>query len=327
VRTSFMSSASGSRRALRTVMLGAALAGALAVTAACSSSNNSSSSTSPSASAMSPSASASGLPTATKDATLAAKVPSSLTSAGAVRVCTDASYAPNEFFATDNKTIIGMDVDLGHAIGQVLGVPFNYTNLTFDSIIPALGTRCDLGISSFTDNLTRQKQVNFVDYFNAGTSFMQATAKPQKIAGLASLCGLTVSLENGTTEQTDAKTQDAACKKAGKPAVTILAFPDQNSANLALTSGRAQVGMADQPVAGYIAAQSNGQIQLTGQPYGVAPYGIAIPKSAAYNGFDAAIQGALQNLEKSGLYTQILTKWGVQSGAATTFTINGGKTP
>jgi polar amino acid transport system substrate-binding protein len=36
-------------------------------------------------------------------------------------------------------------------------------------------------------------------------------------------------------------------------------YPDQNAANLALASSRAQVGMADSPVAAYIVKQSNGQ--------------------------------------------------------------------
>lgn len=301
-------------RTVRAAVLGLTLAGALVLSAACSSSGGSASSPTPSTPAASSSV----------DATLAAQVPAKLKSAGKVVVCTDATYAPNEFFATDNKTIQGMDIDLGKAIGNVLGVPFEYTNLTFDSIIPALGNRCDLGISSFTDNLTRQKQVDFVDYLTAGVSFMQAAAKPQKVTGLDSLCGLTVSVENGTIEQTDAKTQAAKCKSEGKATLTVLAFPDQNAANLALTSGRAQVGMADQPVAGYIVSQSNGQIQLVGTPYGEAPYGIAVPKSAEYKGLATAIQGALTKLSASGEYTKILTKWGVQSGAVTSFPLNGG---
>ena len=40
---------------------------------------------------------------------------------------------------------------------------------------------------------------------------------------------------------------------------------DQNAANLAISSGRAEVGMADSPVAAYIVKQSNGQFELTGK--------------------------------------------------------------
>ncbi len=306
-------------RAFRTTLLGAALVGALAVTAACSSSGTGSTSASPSTPAANSSV----------DATLAAMVPAKLKTANKVVVCTDATYAPNEFVASDGKTVQGMDVDLGKAIGDVLGVPFVYQNLTFDSIIPSLGTRCDLGISSFTDTLKRQQTVNFVDYFTAGTSFMMATAKPvtQTLKGTDGLCGFTVAVEKGTTQQTDAEAAAKTCVANGKKTVTVLVFNDQNAANLALTSGRAQLGMADSPVAGYIAKQSNGAITLTGNEYGSAPYGIAIPKSADYNGFDTAIQGALQKLSTDGTYLKILTTWNVQNGALTSFPINGGTTP
>ena len=54
------------------------------------------------------------------------------------------------------------------------------------------------------------------------------------------------------------------CKKGGKPNVTVLTFPDQNGANLALSSGRAQIVMADSPVASYAVKKSNGQFKLVG---------------------------------------------------------------
>ncbi len=88
-------------------------------------------------------------------------------------------------------------------------------------------------------------------------------AAPQ-IASIADICGHTVAVEKGTTEQTDAATQSAKCKKAGKPAVTVLVFPDQNGANLALASGRAQLVFADSPPAAYAVKKSNGQFKLVG---------------------------------------------------------------
>ena len=97
-------------------------------------------------------------------------------------------------------------------------------------------------------------------------------------------------------------------------------FPDQNGANLALSSGRAEVGMADSPVAEYQVKQSNGQFKLTGQPYGTAPYGIAIPKGS---GMAKPVLDALKELMANGKYKAILTKWGIQSGAITNPKING----
>ena len=107
------------------------------------------------------------------------------------------------------------------------------------------------------------------------------------ITSLNDLCGHTVAVEKGTTEETDARTQSEKCKKAGKPAVTVLSFPDQNGANLALSSGRAQLGFADSPVAEYQVKKSGGQFKLVGPSIANAPYGLAVAKNSGLDQADA----------------------------------------
>ena len=70
----------------------------------------------------------------TVDQALADKLPAKIKSAGKIVVGTDASYAPNEFFKEDNTTIQGMDVDLGKALGKILGVDVAFENADFKSI-------------------------------------------------------------------------------------------------------------------------------------------------------------------------------------------------
>jgi ABC-type amino acid transport substrate-binding protein len=139
-------------------------------------------------------------------------LPSAIKSAGKLKVAADASYAPDEFIAKNGKTVIGMDADLAQALGTVLGLKVTVSNVTFDAIIPAIQNgRYDLGMSSFTDNATREKQVNFVTYFSAGTSFYVKANGGPNIQTLADLCGHTVAVEAGTTEETDAKSQAKKC--------------------------------------------------------------------------------------------------------------------
>jgi polar amino acid transport system substrate-binding protein len=255
------------------------------------------------------------------NAKAAAEVPAAIHTKGTLTVAADASYAPNEFIGSDGHTVVGMDADLAHALGAVLGLKVNVVNANFAGIIPGLAAgKYDLGMSSFTDTLARQKVVDFVTYFSAGTSFFVKTQGGPMIASLADLCGHTVAVETGTTEQTDAAGQAVKCKKAGKPTETVLAYPDQNSANLALSSGRAQVGMADSPVAAYQVKQSHGQFKLVGKPYGTAPYGIAIPKG---NGMAKAVLAGLKVLMADGTYTAILKTWGIEAGAISNPAING----
>jgi polar amino acid transport system substrate-binding protein len=214
-----------------------------------------------------------------------------------------------------------MDADLMKAIGGLMGVKVAIKNETFDSIIPGLAAgKYHVGASSFTDTKEREKTVDFVTYFTAGESFFTKASGGTTISGLSDLCGHTVAVEKGTTEETDATTQGAKCKTEGKAGVNVLSFPDQNGANLALSSGRAQLGFADSPVADYQVKQSGGQFKLVGPSIANAPYGLAVAK---HSGLAPAILAAVKVMMQNGQYKSILAHWGLDSGAITNPMING----
>jgi polar amino acid transport system substrate-binding protein len=286
-----------------------------------SSSSSSSSGASGATSSASGTATSSSGGTAGADAGVVAKVPAALKSKGTLTVASDATYAPDEFIAPDGHTVIGMDADLTKALGAVMGLKVDIKNATFDSIIPGLAAgKYDVGASSFTDTKEREKTVDFVTYFTAGESFFTKTSGGAEISGLSDLCGHTVAVEKGTTEESDAQTQNGKCKKSGKPGVTVFSFPDQNGANLALSSGRAQLGFADSPVAAYQVKKSNGQFKLVGASIENAPYGLAVSKTS---GLTTPLLAALKVLMQNGTYKSILTHWGIQQGAITNPEING----
>jgi polar amino acid transport system substrate-binding protein len=280
----------------------------LTVAAACSSSSSGGDAT------VSPAASDGGSSAA------AALVPADIKAKGSLLVAADASYAPNEFLAEDGTTVEGMDVDLAEAIGDELGLEVTVKNATFDAIIPGLANgRFDLGMSSFTDTKEREKVVNFVTYFSAGTTFFTKSDGPE-ITNLESLCGLKLAVESGTTQEATGKSESKKCTDAGKAKVEVLSFKDQSQANLALNSGRADASAADSPVAAYQVKQSNGTLKL-GFEFGEAPYGIAVPKDAGT--MDQAVLEAMKSLIAKGTYGEILEKWGLTAGAITDPVING----
>ena len=110
---------------------------ALALLASACSSNGSSSSTT----AGNTSTSGTGIPTQSVDNAIAATVPQAIKSKGSLTIALDATYAPDEFIASDGNTIIGMDADLAKAITQVLGLKATLVNATFDTIIPGSAER------------------------------------------------------------------------------------------------------------------------------------------------------------------------------------------
>jgi polar amino acid transport system substrate-binding protein len=292
---------------------------ALVALTACSSSKSTSTATTVAGSATTAAGSSGG---SAGNCTAAAKIPADIKSSGTMSAATDASYAPMEFIGTNGSTIEGADIDLGNAIAKQLGLTWKWQNVKFDSIISGIGTRYDVSMSSFSVTAEREKQVCMVTYLTAGTSFMVQTGKNQDLTTLAALCGKNVAVETGTTQQTDAEGQSTKCKNSGKAAVKVLGFPDQSAANIALTSGRADVGMADSPVAAYAAKQSAGKLEVVGASYGEAPYGIVLPNTAAFAGLSSSVLGALKAINANGTYQQILQKWGLQAGAISNFAIN-----
>lgn len=250
----------------------------------------------------------------------ATALPQKYKATGVLTIAADATYAPMEFIAKDGKTVIGADVDLGNAIARKLGVKAGFVNAGFDGIIPALQSgKYAMSMSSFTVTKQREQVVDFVTYLTAGTSFYVKARGGPDIAGLGDLCGRSVAVEKGTVQATDAAKQGQECKAGGKAAVDVQVYPDQNGANLAIASGRAQVGMADSPVAAWIVKESRGQFKLTGKPYNSAPYGIAIPKNS---GLAAPVLQAVKAVMADGEYAKILDKWGIEQGAIGTPEIN-----
>ncbi len=76
---------------------------------------------------------------------------------------------------------------------------------------------------------------------------------------------------------------------------------------------------ADSPITQYAVSKLKDKIEVAGDAFDVAPYGIAVDKGSP---LAQAIQAALQSLVDDGTYTEILTKWGVDAGAVDSITIN-----
>ena len=132
-----------------------------------------------------------------KDDALAGQVDSKISSDGKLVVGTDPTYEPSEF--KQNGKIVGFDVDLGDAIAKKLGLTAQFQESKFDAILPALGTRYEIGMSSFTDNPQREKVVDFVTDFNAGTQW--ASKDPNFNPDNA--CGQKVAVQTGTVQDTE----------------------------------------------------------------------------------------------------------------------------
>jgi len=248
-----------------------------------------------------------------KDDALAGQVDGKVSSDGKLVVGTDPTYAPSEF--KEGGKIVGFDVDLGSAIGKKLGLTAEFQESKFDAILPALGSRYEIGMSSFTDNPEREKVVDFVTYFNAGTQW----ASKDSSFDPDNACGKKVAVQTGTVQDTD--DLPARQKKCAGNAIQVQRYDAQDEATNSVVLGKADAVLADSPVMAGAVKKVGGGLTLVGEVYDAAPYGIAIPKSAGTT--KEAILGAVKALISDGTYKLILEKWGVSAGAITEPVING----
>ncbi|OLE21090.1 MAG: ABC transporter substrate-binding protein [Actinobacteria bacterium 13_1_20CM_3_71_11] len=256
--------------------------------------------------------------TTSVDSALAAKVPAAIKSTGKINIGTDSTYAPSEFLDTDGKTVIGFDVDLFNAVAGKLGLKTTWQSAKFDDIIPGVTSgKYNIGVSSFTINADRMKQVTMVSYFNAGT---QWAAKKGATIDPDNACGKKVAVQTATVQVDDLTARSKKCTDSGKPAITADQYQAQSDATSAVVSGKDDAMLADSPVCAYAVKQTNGQLALVGQIYDSAPYGYVLPKDQS--DFGDAIASAVKALIADGSYQKILDKWGVTAGAITSPAVN-----
>ena len=275
----------------------------------------------PSSSAGTPPAATAVMAGVAKDPALYASLPASLKSTGVVRVATDVPYAPFELYGADHKSITGLDVDLGHAIGAKLGVEFQFAEQNFDGIIPAIQAgKFDVVMSAMTDTKERQGILSFVDYSASGSGILVKKGNPDNIKSVLDLCGQPVAVQSGSKQAKLLSAAKNPCTEAGKPSPDLSQLPKDSDGQLAIISGRVVADFMDQPAAGYSAKTADGgtafEVVIDSKyPNGVdaSPNGIGVDKSQT--ALVSAIQKALQELINDGTYGKILANYG-QAGIA-----------
>jgi polar amino acid transport system substrate-binding protein len=271
----------------------------------------------------------SGGASATTAGGLHAQLPSDIQQAGEIKVGSDIEYPPIESFKSGTQEVEGLDWDLAQAMGQKLGVKVTFVNDTnFDAILSALiSRRFDVVMSAMNDTPDRRaKKVDFIDYFKASTGIDVKKGNPDGIKSLDDLCGKTVAVQKGTTQESAViPAAQSACSSAGKGKITVLAPEKDVDAVQQVKIGRAAAVLEDLPVSAYNASTSGGgnDFEVAGSTdIGAGKYGIAVPKDDTQ--LRGALQAALKAVIADGTYDQLLAKWKLSAGAYKNADVNTG---
>ena len=252
---------------------------------------------------------------------IAAMLPPGALSDGVLDVAASTDYAPAEFLDTGGRPV-GYDVDLTRAIAAVLGVRGEVHTAEFDSIMASIGNKYDAGISSFTVTREREAAMDMIAYVNVGSQFTVQAGNPQEVdpSDHLHLCGLSVGVQVGTSQETAMQADSQACAAAGREPISVRSYSKQSEATTALTGGTIDAVYSDSTVAGYAVEQTGGQVEIVGALEDALPQAIVMSKADPR--LTAAVQAAMQYLMDSGIWTRILETWGIHDAALTTAALN-----
>lgn len=221
------------------------------------------------------------------------------------------SSVPFSYMGSDGKPQ-GYSVDLCHKIideiKKVVGkadLKINYVPVTSQTRIALMANgTIDLECGSTTNNLTRQKQVDYLPVtFITGTKI--ASKKGSGIKEIEDLNGKTVALSLGTTNEKAIKRVAAA---NGIKIKTIM-VKDHPQGWLTVETGRADAYASDDVLLYGLISKSKdpSKFQVTGRFLSYDPYGIMVPRNdSSYRRLGTVV---LADLMRSGEILKIYDKW------------------
>src|SRR5688572_1867009 len=232
-------------------------------------------------------------------------------SSGAITIGHRDASIPFSYY-DDKQQVVGYAVDLClrivEAVKKEVGNPnlkVNYQLVTSANRIPLMANgTIDLECGSTTNNLERQKQVNFTN-----THFVTANRwvakKSSNINTLNDLKGKTVASTAGTTNIKQI-TELNASQNLGMNIVSANGHPE---AFQMVETGRAVAFVMDDILLYSLAAQSRnpGEWAISKDALSVEPYGIMLRRDDP--AFKKVVDGAMTQIMKSGQINAIYDKW------------------
>ena len=220
---------------------------------------------------------------------------------GKIVIASDCTWPPMEFI-TENKEIVGFDIDLLNAMAEAGGYEIEIKNTAWDGIFAGLANgNYDAVCSSVTITEERKASMDFSDpYINAGQVLMVQTST-NDITSLNDLKGMTVGAQIGTT---------GAIAVSDFGGITLKNYDELGLAIEDLANGNVDAVVGDSPIAAdYVLGNENykSKLKIVGEPFTEELYGIAVKK-----GNEDVLELLNSSLEKviaSGKRDELVNKW------------------
>jgi polar amino acid transport system substrate-binding protein len=254
----------------------------------------------------------------------AQELPDRIKQAGKIVIATMPNYPPITYKDPATSKLMGLDIEIGEAIGKELGLKVEWQEIAFAQMLPSLQTgRVDLVMAGMSDLPTRRDQQDFVDYLRSGAQFYTSVALSKDIKSQADLCGKKVGASRSTNwpKQIEEWSQ-ANCVAKGKPAIAVIGTEGSIDARTQLKQQRIDAGVQGSETLPYLQTQEPNTYVILGEPFTTTLVGIPVLKTEPK--LREAVKTALDNMQKKGIYDQILEKHGLKATAQKPITLNEG---
>ena len=247
------------------------------------------------------------------DPAVKALVPERVSADGKLTQGVNLYWAPAEF--KDGDKPVGYEIDMMKAVAARMGLELDVQNAEFDSILPGIPGKYEVGVSALTVTAEREANFNMIQYYTVGTSWAVQKDNPDNF-NPTNICGKSIGVQTGTTQDDEV----AAAAKLCTTQPDIQRYDAQESVTQALVGGKIQAMAADSSVIEYAVKQTGDKLQLTGDITGTAPQAAVVPKDDAE--MTAAVKAALQSLMDDGTLAKIFAHWGITENVATEAIVN-----
>ncbi|TCC20133.1 ABC transporter substrate-binding protein [Kribbella speibonae] len=264
--------------------------------------------------------------TSAKVDSIAAELPAAVRESGKLVIGNGSAgggLPPLGFTADDNKTPIGVEIDVAYLVASVLGLQAEIDTTSWENLFLGLDSgKYQVGISNIGVSELRKEKYDFATYRLGLHAFEAKLGSGLKITGPADLSGKNVAVGSGTLQEAilvDWNKQNVA---AGRKPANLKYYQQAADTYLALQSGRIDLYLGPNPTASYhVATQHTTEIVGTvSSSYPVQGLvGITTKKD---NGLVKPLADALNAAIADGSYAKVLAKWGLQAEAVPKSLIN-----
>lgn len=154
---------------------------------------------------------------------------------GTLTILTSPDYPP--FESLDGDEYVGLDMDIAKAVAEKLGYTPEFKTLQFDGIIPAVaaGGQGDIGISGFTVDPDRAKEIDFTTTYyiddQAVAVMNDSDITEENADEMLNAAGTIIAVQSGTTGE--------AYVQENFPNATVQPYGNSTDAFAAMQSGQA----------------------------------------------------------------------------------------